>query len=226
MKGVTIGVAGVNTAWSCGRDKEKGSIWLGASWQLETVRSRLPNSYLTILLMHHPSNWFHPADDPVALHEIETQFDFCLHGHEHTDWITTLTNGHVNIAAGASYGGSDTNTNGYNYVRLDLEAGTGEVWLREYEPKGGGWVSGRLFSRADDHGMVQLDSLRFNTRPKSKPHGTGLSAATLEKMMRDNSTVATLLSAVLIDRAIADARSAVQSGNPGEALKYLEAATA
>jgi len=128
--GVTVGIGGFNTAWSCCRDGEKSKLWMGSQWQLEQVHSKLGQAAVSIVLMHHPSNWLSEYEDPDFGHDLERDFRFILHGHEHAEWVTTGSDGYTRIAAGACYEHSDKE-NGYNLVRLDLETGQGQIWLRK-----------------------------------------------------------------------------------------------
>nr|VFJ66478.1 MAG: hypothetical protein BECKDK2373C_GA0170839_11492 [Candidatus Kentron sp. DK] len=85
----------------------------------------------------------HPKSDRLLEQELPEHFHFLLHGHEHWDRVTPMdvhTHIHTRIAAGACYG-SSTQESGYNIVRLNPDKGTGEVWLREYDERGGVWVS-------------------------------------------------------------------------------------
>jgi len=81
-----INVVGLNSAWSCCRDNEKGKLWMAARWQIEHLISALELPDLSIALMHHPSNWLGEHEDPQFGRQVERDFDFSLHGHEHQDW--------------------------------------------------------------------------------------------------------------------------------------------
>lgn len=174
VAGVKVGIAGFNMVWSCCRDSgvEKGKLWMGSRWQLAQMASRLKDADWAIALLHHPSSWLVEPEDAEFWRALERDFKFILHGHEHTEWVTTGTDGWARIAAGACYERADKK-NGYNLVRLDLETGKGEVWLREYEPTGGGWVSGRRHGRTDSRGVWPLDHLKW-LKARPGPSGTPL----------------------------------------------------
>lgn len=159
VSGLRVGIGGLNSAWSCCRDKEKGKLWFGGAWQLGHLRSQLEEKDFSIALIHHPINWFVEYEDPHLWREIERDFEFCLHGHEHDRWVTTVDT-HTRIAADACYERSESR-NGYNFVRLNLESGTGEVWLRRYDPAGGGWIPGVIHGQTNNEGKYALKSLRF-----------------------------------------------------------------
>jgi predicted MPP superfamily phosphohydrolase len=137
---VKIGIAGLNSAWSTGRDNEKSKLWLAGDWQIKQLKKQLKGADKTVVLMHHPPSWFNEAESAKVNTQIQATFDFFLHGHEHFEWVTPLATGHTRVAGGACYTRSRKET-GYNFVHLDLDTGQGQVWLRRYEETGyGGWV--------------------------------------------------------------------------------------
>ncbi len=153
-----VGIAGFNSAWSCGRDAERGHLWLGGDWQIGELTQQLAGAHLRIALMHHPLGWFVEYEDPVLRAELEREFTFLLHGHEHQGWVDAKMDGHVRIAAAACYARS-THENGYNFVQLNLTTGEGAVWLRRYDSQGGGWVPRVLAHQTDNNGMWRLGRL-------------------------------------------------------------------
>ncbi len=165
INGINVGIGGFNSAWSCCRlsKDEKSKLWLGAKWQLNTIKSKLSESDLTITLIHHPPNWFREQEDKKFLTRLHENFNFCLHGHEHDDWVVTqVEDQHTTISASACYQGSD-NMNGYNFVRLDYENQKGEVWLRKYNETGsGGWIPHILPNqRTDNNGKLNLKNKKW-----------------------------------------------------------------
>jgi glycosyltransferase involved in cell wall biosynthesis len=169
-----VGIGGLNSAWSCGPGEAKANLRFAGGWQLEQLKELLRASDLRIALCHHPPNWFGESEDAALWSRIERDFDFFLHGHEHQGWVKTVDDGHVRIAAGACYDRSDAE-NGYNFVRLDLDAGRGEVWLRRYDPTGGGWTE-REVARTTDSGRWPLPRLRLQPRKKAAAAGAARGA--------------------------------------------------
>ena len=141
INGVKVGIGGFNSAWNCSRDNEKSKLWLGGNWQNGTIVRKLKeqNSDLNLALIHHPPGWFVEQEDSKMRTQMERDFDFFLHGHEHQGWVNAGIDGHVRIAGAACYEGAG-NENGYNFVRLNLETGEAEIWLRKFEGEGGGWI--------------------------------------------------------------------------------------
>ncbi|BAY99249.1 Rab family protein [Tolypothrix tenuis PCC 7101] len=158
-----IGIAGFNSAWSSsgsGR-AEMGRLWMGGRFQLETLLDKLPKNDFAIALLHHPTNWLVPEENPSFGRQLERDFPFVLHGHEHQDFVrTNAATGHTVISAGACHEWSESKNNGYNLVRLDFEQGTGEVWLRQYDSTGAGWIPRIIYGQTDDLGCWKLTHLK------------------------------------------------------------------
>ncbi len=155
VAGLRVGIAGFNSAWSCGRDGERGQLWMAAKWQQGTLRPGIKDADFAIALVHHPASWLveYESDFERAL---RLDYRFLLHGHEHQAWVEPTAGGHTTISAGACYDRSDKE-NGYNLVRLDTVSGRGEVWLRRYDDTGGGWIRRQIAGVTDDRGVVALD---------------------------------------------------------------------
>jgi tetratricopeptide (TPR) repeat protein/predicted MPP superfamily phosphohydrolase len=158
IRNTTVRIIGLNTAWSSSQDGEKGKLWMGSHWQIENAVMSPGSSDLSISLMHHPSNWLVPSEDPYLARELERDTDFSLHGHEHQEWVAELKS-HTRIAAGACYERSDKE-NGYNFVDIDLEKGAANVWLRRYHRGGAGWVPEVVPERTDNNGVWSVSGIR------------------------------------------------------------------
>ena len=169
VAGVKVGIGGFNSAWSCCRDSsiERGKLWMGGRWQLEQMWSRLTDAGITIALFHHPANWLVEPEDAAFRRELEWDFKFILHGHEHQEWVTTGFDGWTRIAAAACYERSDKE-NGYNFVRLDLDTGDGQVWLRKYDDTGGEWIPRVIGGKTTNEGLWQLEHLKW-LKPEPGP---------------------------------------------------------
>jgi hypothetical protein len=160
-------VSGLNTAWSSSTDREKGKLWLGI-WQLREIISQARKADIRILLSHHPTGWFTESEDNSVAREIETNFHFYLHGHEHSDWVTSI-NGCMKISCGTCYKTPDK-ISGYNMVRLYLRDRRGDVYLRSFDDKGGGWIPRLVYSKTSSQGIWPLNNLPIVI--KSKPPGS------------------------------------------------------
>lgn len=171
IHGLRIGLAGFNSAWSCGRDGERGKLWAAGHWQQGTLREKLAGADFSLALMHHPPDWLVEHETPAFGRELRQVFKFLLHGHEHQEWVESVADGvFTTIAAGACYDSSDKE-NGYNLVRLDMETGRAEVFLRRYDKTGGGWVLRPLHGQASQ-GVRVLDLPWLRHLGKGGPKGT------------------------------------------------------
>jgi len=173
IKGIKIGIGGFNSSWSCGRNGENGKLWLGSNWQNGSICKTLKqqNTDLKLALIHHPPSWFVEYEKNKALMHMERDFDFFLHGHEHQGWVNHINKDHVRIAGAACYEGSDEE-NGYNFVRLNLETGDVEIWLRKFVEDGaGGWISRVIPGKTNDHGLWPIEKLPCLTKLIRTPSG-------------------------------------------------------
>jgi ADP-ribose pyrophosphatase YjhB (NUDIX family)/calcineurin-like phosphoesterase family protein len=158
VRDLRIGVVGLNSAWSCGRKKEWGKLWVGGRWQIRTLVHSLPETDLRIGLIHHPcSGWIREEESGDLTRMIAGTFDFFLHGHEHRIHVTATADGYHQVSAGACYQ-SSRQENAYNIVRVNLETGRGEIFLRRFEADGGGWVPRPFFRSTDELGVWPLQT--------------------------------------------------------------------
>lgn len=138
-----IGIVGLNSAWPCGDDVRrngKDGMRISARKQLDRLLPIVENCDCRIALVHHPHAWY-SEDERADMwnHLLEARFHFCLHGHEHQQWVNSKRNHHT-FAAGASYDRSDKPA-GYSIVSLDFEQRQIRHWSRAYSREhGGGWI--------------------------------------------------------------------------------------
>lgn len=158
IQGCKIGIAGLNSAWSAGRVEErKGDIWLGAKYQIQSLSNQISSCAVRIALVHHPIHWFNQIEHNEIDKLSQNSFHFLLHGHDHEQWVTVLSNGHVRIAAGACYDRS-RDCSCYNLASIDIRSRTAKIWLREFEPGTSRWRPMILPGKTDDLGRVVLTS--------------------------------------------------------------------
>src|SRR5271165_1580209 len=100
--GVRIGIAGLNSAWSCADNQDKAKLWCGVDWQIPQLKRRLGPVAFSFALIHHPGNWFTDREDPSAMRRLRQEFPILLHGHEHREWVEVDSDGHLVLSAGAS----------------------------------------------------------------------------------------------------------------------------
>jgi predicted MPP superfamily phosphohydrolase len=163
VNGLRVGIAGFNSAWSSrgvGRD-EMGRLWMAGRFQLDTLNQEMPPNDFKIALLHHPCNWLFPEENSNFGRQLERDFPFILHGHEHQDFVrNNASNGHTVISTGACHEWSESKNNGYNFVRLDFTAERGDVWFRQYDSTGGGWIPRIVHDCTNDQGCWPLEHLK------------------------------------------------------------------
>ncbi|AEJ02124.1 metallophosphoesterase [Nitrosomonas sp. Is79A3] len=133
VAGVPVGIAGLNSAWSCAADEDDRKLWLAAEWQLNAAKTALNNATLRIALMHHPIDNLNQTERTTLTKRLASDFHFFLHGHAHNTWVEPSTC--VTVAAGA-IGAAQAQEFGMNLVRLDLTTGKSEVHLHRYDKTG------------------------------------------------------------------------------------------
>jgi len=147
--GVRVGIAGLNSAWSCADNHDKAKLWLGADWQIAHLKQRMGPVAFSFALIHHPGNWFTHYEDPAVTRRLRQEFEIVLHGHEHQDWLDVDGNRHLLLSAGACYDASWM-ANGYSFGRVDLDRFKGKVWLRQWDQTGRGWVARNIANKTRD----------------------------------------------------------------------------
>ena len=183
INSLTVGIAGLNTAWSSCRNGEKGQLWLSKS-QIDKSRAELINSDIKIALSHHPFNWLNRFEDPMLSQQVENYFDFHLHGHEHEEWVT-LNKNHVRIAASACYD-SRKKISGYNIVRIgkkEHDKQCAELFLRCFDRKGGGWIPKIIYGMTSESGIWPIECSWL--KPKSKEKQDLIAIATPKSLKLD-----------------------------------------
>ena len=159
IAGIRVGIAGLNSAWSCADDLDKGRLWCGAEWQIAHVQQRMGPVAMSFALIHHPGNWFTDREDPRVMRRLRQEFPVVLHGHEHQDWIDIDSDGRLVVSAGACYECSWME-NGYSFGRIDVRDRSGQVWLRRWDDTGRGWVAREVASKTR-HGIWTLPVLSW-----------------------------------------------------------------
>lgn len=138
VKGLSVGIAGFNSAWTCAGPEDDRNLWVAAKWQFNAANQQLSKSDLRIGLIHHPLDWFNSSERDVSMQRIAANFDFWLHGHTHNAWVTPVQS-HIVIAAGAVGAGSSDEF-GVNITTVDFAAGRGTVHLHCKRGEQQGWT--------------------------------------------------------------------------------------
>ena len=137
-------------------------MWIGGKWQIGSILPLVRDADIKIALIHHPRNWLPQQDEQSFWPAMQAHFDFFLHGHEHHGWVHQ-DGRFVRIAAGASYHRHDKET-GYSFVRLNIDEGTAEIWLRQFQEDSGRWAQRIIPTRTTDQGMLRLTGFPWKSR--------------------------------------------------------------
>lgn len=144
IKGVSVRVLGLNSAWTSSEDNEYGKLILGSPQIRDALAADSKKADITIALLHHPLDWFVEFDRDECEPQIRESCDFVLHGHMHKTRTSTVSapgSRIMVVGAGACYMGSDK-PNAYNYVKFDPRSRKGSLYLREYTIRSGGhWTT-------------------------------------------------------------------------------------
>ncbi len=145
-----IALLGLNSAWMCGRNKNKigdrGSVIVGEP-QIHGVLYEISNANLKIAVLHHPFDWLAEFDCDRIEDQLRQNCDFILRGHQHKPKVEIAggTSGDcVIIPAGSSYdrriAANPRYVNSYNFVHLDLSTDNGIAFLRRWSDTRNIWL--------------------------------------------------------------------------------------
>ena len=105
MKGINIGVAGINTAWLSRDNSDKEQLSPGVDL-LELALDKIKNCDLRILLGHHPIDWFFSTHRNRIQNILGDHRIVYLHGHLHENRSQPLDTGggkFLQIQSGAAF---------------------------------------------------------------------------------------------------------------------------
>lgn len=149
IAGVRVGIAGLNSAWSCANSDDKGKLWFGVNWQIAHVKQSMGEVDFAFVLLHHPGNWFNEHEDPEIMRRLRQEFPIVLHGHEHKKWVEIDSEDCIVLSAGACYQ-STWMDNGYSFGYIDLDHQTGGMHLRQWDSGGRGWVACNIHGKTEN----------------------------------------------------------------------------
>jgi 3',5'-cyclic AMP phosphodiesterase CpdA len=159
IAGQTVALLGLNSAWLCASDKDKAQGLVIGERQARTTLEQSEDTDMRIALLHHPFDWLREFDQNDSAALLLDNCDFILHGHLHRSATTQLVSpdsGAMIIAGGACYE-TRQYPNTYNFVRLDLSAGSGTVYLRRYsDERGGFWAKDTLTYKGVPNGVYDF----------------------------------------------------------------------
>ena len=163
--GISIGIAGLNSAWRSTRksgkkDADLENLLLGEP-QMKKALKELEDADLKIAILHHPpaSDWF-KSFDRSRQHLYLSGFDFVLRGHEHEELFERYTylntsETSIKVSSAALYF-HDEYPNGFNAVKIYLKQGVVRIYLWTYVEKYQGWRKHLGPKLARDTGYIEF----------------------------------------------------------------------
>jgi predicted phosphodiesterase/8-oxo-dGTP pyrophosphatase MutT (NUDIX family) len=149
ISGKKIAVLGFNSAWLSGREKNRkgdsddyGHLRVGEV-QLLSSLGQCGSSDLKIALLHHPFEWYDFPDRRLVPEHLGKSCHIVLFGHQHYPQLKredSIDGSFITIPAGSCYERRDK-ANGYNYVKIDFDAGEGVIYFRKWNDRQDRWDS-------------------------------------------------------------------------------------
>jgi len=135
-------IMGLNSAWLAASDDDRHNLLLGER-QVRAALDARGDAGLCLAVMHHPFDWLRDFDRNDVESLLCKGCDFVLHGHIHQEGLQQVRTPDADVTiipAGACYEMREY-LNSYNFVQLNLGAGTGKVYFRTYNDlRGGRWT--------------------------------------------------------------------------------------
>lgn len=127
IKGVNVGIVGINTAWLSEKINEAKMLSPG-KFIVENILSKVDKNDLVIVLGHHPLDWFaeghrRPIESLFGKNNV-----LYLHGHLHDVWVTPQYGGghmFLPIQCGAAFQAREDGfyKNGLLWTEVDITSG-------------------------------------------------------------------------------------------------------
>jgi hypothetical protein len=138
IKGITVGIGGFNTAWSCSGAEDKDLLLFGAEWQTNAIENAILDCEMKIALMHHPLDWLNPHEKSILKSKLQTSFNFLLHGHIHEQWVSPSST--LSVLAAGAIGAENLNEFGANLTSYDFQAGKAQTHLFQKGKNSNDWT--------------------------------------------------------------------------------------
>ncbi|MGT3072980.1 P-loop NTPase [Pseudomonas putida] len=143
VKGVELGVLGINTAWLCQDSQDSEEISPGAKLVKEGLKE-IAECELKVVLGHHPVDWFRSDER----HSIERLFRehrvVYLHGHMHKNeskWSGWPGLGYLTVQAGAAFQARENDKWKNRILYAETDVGAGRLWVEPFTwSRKEGWV--------------------------------------------------------------------------------------
>ena len=158
IKGISVSVLALNTAWmEYGDGNAKNKILIGEK-QVREAFDASNNPQITIVLMHHPLEWFDIFELDDVKKMLERRTDFILNGHIHRAEAIgkgSLWGKAFKISAGSTYE-SENHMNSYNIVSSDISKGTAICFFRRFNEKIDEWSEDNTMDSSVSDGKIRV----------------------------------------------------------------------
>lgn len=127
VRGVSVGVASLNSAWRASGGPEDERRLLVGGRQIQNALSHLDQCAVRCAAMHHPLDWLSPHDSDNARREFERQRMILLTGHLHVSNPESVVSARGSVVfsqAGSLY---ETRDHLNSYTVLDIDPSTSKV---------------------------------------------------------------------------------------------------
>ena len=168
VRGVAIHFVGLCTSWMSWSDNDPSRLLVGV-WQAQPLLGQVDDAAMRVVLMHHPWGSFAEFDSRVVEPLVHQRADLLLRGHLHRE-RTRLNQdpdkGHLELAAGAAYDGSQY-ANAFQLVELFPAEQRVRVHYRVWQ--GGRWIPDRNAYQAAADGTVSISLARQAAAVANQP---------------------------------------------------------
>jgi predicted phosphodiesterase len=175
VRGVDIGLLGLDSAWRCSDDHDRGRLVVGDRQVQNGLRAIQPCD-VRLVALHHPLDWLTDFDATSTRLLLEQGGAIVLSGHEHASNPTleiTMRGQAVYSRAGCLYE-THSYANTYTLIDLDLDRGVMDINLRTW------WRDGRRSFAPAVHlapdGCLSFPLPGASRRPIARPTGAGRSS--------------------------------------------------
>lgn len=158
IKGISVSVLALNTAWmEYGDGNAKNKILIGEK-QVREAFDAANNPQITIVLMHHPLEWFDIFELDDVKKMLERRTDFILNGHIHRAEVIgkgSIFGKAFKISAGSTYE-SENHMNSYNIVSSDISKGIAECFFRRFNEEIDEWSEDNTMDGSVSDGKIRV----------------------------------------------------------------------
>ncbi|MET3497154.1 putative phosphodiesterase [Variovorax boronicumulans] len=105
VRGIKVGIVGINTAWLTKGDDDEGRLTPGKTL-LENALDAVKNEQIKFVLGHHPIDWFFKHEQKMLKSLLGLHGSIYLHGHLHDAWAEPTYGGgnmYLAIQAGSCF---------------------------------------------------------------------------------------------------------------------------